>query len=211
MQNKFSVWGMLAMALIFGLLLIDCDIGTGGSNTFSLSAAVADGSSGMGSVSITNGSPTGNSAGASVTVKAAPATDHNFVRWSNNIAGFGSVSTNAEYTFNINADTYLCAVFLPDDNKSGLFGLTGKWNTDIMGGILVGEFNGTDTGTWTFTLEDYSDTGTYTLSGNYGLIHSTGFDADIGMFTLTSATEATMYLVAPNPVTGTYYATKQPE
>ncbi|MDR1903016.1 MAG: InlB B-repeat-containing protein [Treponema sp.] len=177
-------------------------------NTFALSIAVADGSSGMGSVSITNGSPTGNAVGTSVTVTATAATGYHFVRWSNNIAGMGSVSTNNPYTFTINADTPLCAVFAPDDNVTGIITPEGTWNTDIDGGIVVATF--TSGRTWTFTLAPYySDTGIYTLTGNYGLIHSNTLNADIGMFALTSATTMTMYLVAPNPVTGTFYGTKQ--
>ncbi|GHV95042.1 hypothetical protein AGMMS50293_13620 [Spirochaetia bacterium] len=61
------------------------------------------------------------------------------------------------------------------------------------------------------SITNGSPTGTYTLEGNYGLIHSDGFNADIGMFALTSATELTMYLVAPNPVTGTFHGVKQNE
>jgi hypothetical protein len=194
----------------FGMLVTGCDTGTngsGGDNTFTLSIAVADGSGGMGSVSITSGSPTGNSAGASVTVTAAAAANHHFVKWSNNIAGFGSVSTNNSYTFTINANTLICAVFAPDDDITGIINPEGTWNTDIEQGIVAGTF--TSGKTWTFILSPYySDNGTYTLEGNYGIIHSNTYNADIGMFALTSATTMTIYLVAPNPVTGIYHGTK---
>jgi hypothetical protein len=115
MAKRSLFVSVLVAVLVCGFFLGSCDTGTngGGDKTFTLSVTVADGSSGLGSVSITSGSPTGNAAGASVTVTAAAAADHHFMKWSNNMAGVGSVSTTNPYTFNINADTSLCAVFAP--------------------------------------------------------------------------------------------------
>jgi hypothetical protein len=187
-----------------------CDTGingSGGDNTFTLSVAVADGSGGMGSVAITSGSPKGNAGGAGVTVTAAAAANYHFVKWSDNIAGFGSVSTGNSYTFTINANTSICAVFAPDDGATGVINPEGTWNTDIEQGIVVGTFTGGKT--WAFILFPYyNDNGTYTLEGNYGIIHSNTYNTDIGMFALTSATTITIYLAAPNPVTGIYHGTK---
>ena len=210
MANKKLWLGILTMVLVFGLTVVGCDNGNDTGKTFALSIAVADGSSGMGSVSITNGNPTGNAEGASVTVNATPAANNHFVRWSNNIAGMGSISTANPYTFTINANTSLYAVFAPDDGVTGIFDMAGTWKTDIQGATLVLTMTGNKTGgTWTISLPDYTDNGTYTLEGNYGLIYSNGLNANIGMFALTSATAMTMYLVAPNPVAGTFYGTKQ--
>jgi hypothetical protein len=194
----------------FGMLVTGCDTGingSGGNNTFTLSIAVADGSGGMGSVSITGGSPEGNAEGASVTVTAAADANCHFVKWSNNIAGFGSVSVSNSYTFAINANTLIYAVFAPDDGVTGIINPEGTWNTDIAQGIVTGTF--TSGKTWTFNLFPYyGDNGTYTLEGNYGIIHSNTYNANIGIFALTSATTMTMYLVTPNPVTGIYHGTK---
>ena len=209
MKNKWLA--AFAVLLLIGFAFFGCDpIGGGGSKdtTFGISVAVADGSGGMGSVALTSGSPTGNAAGASATVTATPAANHSFVRWSNNTAGMGAVSTEATHTFTVNADTLLCAVFEPDDGTTGIISPEGTWDTDIGQGVVTAVFE-SDT-SWTFTLAPvYQDTGTYTLTGNYGVIFSDTYNADIGMFALTSETTMTMYLVSPNPVTGTYHGTKQ--
>jgi hypothetical protein len=209
-KSKFFMFGILAAALIFGVMAGSCD--TDDDTTFSLSIVVADGSSGMGSVSYTSGSPTGNAPGASVAVKAAPAEDHSFVKWSNNIAGMDSVSTDNPYTFPINANTYLCAVFAPNDNTTGIFTPDGTWDTDFGQGSLQITFASGGGNTWTITVDggSYTDSGTYTYAGNYGIISSDKYSKEIGAYALTSATTMTMYLVAPNPVTGTYQGTKQP-
>jgi hypothetical protein len=78
----------------------------------SLSAGVVTGQSGWGSAAITTGRTSGNVSGSSVTVKATPASDYVFVKW---VAGddetAAAVSTREAYTFTINADTALYAVF----------------------------------------------------------------------------------------------------
>ncbi|MCL2067945.1 MAG: hypothetical protein FWG99_10825 [Treponema sp.] len=213
MANKKMFWlGILAMVLVFGMTAVGCDNGSTDSNDkgnlFTLSIAVADGSQAMGSVVITSGSPTGNAQGTSVTVTANPSANYHFVKWSNNIAGMGSVSTIVSYTFNISTNTVLFAVFAPDNGTDGIISPEGTWDTDIGTGIVEAIFSGGQT--WTFTLgTDYSDSGTYTLTGNYGEIFSTTYGENIGMFALTSDSTMTMYLVSPNPVTGTFYGTKR--
>jgi hypothetical protein len=87
------------------------------------------------------------------------------MKWSNNMAGVGAVSTTNPYTFNINADTSLCAVFAPyeeEDNWenrtlpptdgrliiSGLSNFNGQyvavWSTDYtVYGFTDGQWHGT--------------------------------------------------------------------
>ncbi|MDL2234680.1 hypothetical protein LJC07_00810 [Christensenellaceae bacterium OttesenSCG-928-L17] len=68
-----------------------------------------------GSVAITTGAATGNAEGASVTVTATPAQDHVFVGWVATDSRTATlVSTNTAYTFNINANTTLYAIFSGD-------------------------------------------------------------------------------------------------
>jgi hypothetical protein len=196
MADKKIWMGILVMVLTFGMAVLGCT--SDNENTFTLSIAVADGSSGMGSVSITSGGPTGNAAGASVTVNATPSTDHHFVKWSNNIAGMDSVSSDNPYTFNITADSLLFAIFAPDDNVTGVFSFNGIWVVDGIETIISGN-------TW---QNDY-DNGTFTVEGNYGLIYSNTLKANIGMFAITSATTITAYLVPPNPKPGTIHVTKK--
>jgi hypothetical protein len=203
---------MLALLLTFGLMFVGCD-NDGGEDYFTLSIDVADGSKEMGSVSITSGSPAGNSVGAAVTITATPASGYHFVRWSNNVAGMYSVSTDTSYTFTINANTLLCAVFHPDNNITGIIDLTGTWVMDFGRGVPAVTVVTGNTGTLTVGSPGdyyyYDDSGSCTRDGNYGLLHSDNFDADIGMFAITSETTVTAYLVKPNPITGTYYGTKQ--
>jgi len=196
------------LGIILAYCFIGCDNGsTNTDNTFNVSINVADGSHGMGSAIISKGSTTGNIQGSSVTVTAKPDTNYNFVKWSNNIVGMDSVSTDASYTFSINANTSLFAVFAPVDETSGIFNMTGTWIVALQ---RVDFTVDCDTKTWQVTAGwgAYKDNGTYTLMGNYGKIISNNL-GNIGMFALTSNTKCTMYLVAPNPVTGIFYGTKE--
>jgi hypothetical protein len=78
---------------------------------------------------------------------------------------------------------------------------------DGGGEIIASIINGN---TWAFTTSYMSDNGTFTLDGNYGLIHSKNYDADIGMFVLTSPTTITAYTRYPFMDEVYYsYATKQ--
>jgi hypothetical protein len=202
MNRKFIFSVILVCMLVLSLSLAGCktdsDDGGGG---FTVSIDVADGSKGMGSASITSGSPTGNAAGASVTVTATPAKDHHFKRWSNNVAGMGSVSENTAYTFTINADTYLCAVFAPDDNKTGIFNFDGIWVTNIGEEKLEITFNGN---AWSHKYAS----GTITIDGNYGSSYMDGVDDPVAMFVITSPTTITAYMIGINKGE-IYYATKK--
>ena len=205
-MTKTLFCGLLGVILAF--CFIGCDNGsTNTDNTFNLSINVADGSHGMGSVIISTGSSTGNIQGSSVTVTATPDTNYNFVKWSNNIAGMDYISIDASYTFSINANTSLFAVFAPADGISGIFDMAGTWTVALQGADFTVDC---DTETWQVTAGGgaYTDIGTYTLTGNYGEIISSTL-GNIGMFALTSNTKCTMYLVAPNPVTGIFYGTKE--
>jgi hypothetical protein len=212
-KHRSLFLGALVIALVCGFFLGSCEL-LPGDTTFSLSIEVADGSAGMGSVNYTIGSPTGNDAGASVTVTATPAPNHHFVKWSNNIAGMGSVSTTATYTFTINANTGLYAVFAPDDDTTGIFNPAGTWTTNIEEGTAQVTFtpssSTTGSGTFTYNGAHYFDYGTFTFSGNYGTIYSDHFDgAAIGAYAMTSNTTGTLYLVPPSHVNGTYSITRQ--
>ncbi|MCL2129489.1 MAG: hypothetical protein FWH35_03945, partial [Treponema sp.] len=101
----------------------------------------------------------------------------------------------------------LFAVFAPVDETSGIFNMTGTWIVALQ---KVDFTVDCDTKTWQVTAGGgaYTDNGTYTLMGNYGKIISNNL-GNIGMFALTSNTKCTMYLVAPNPVTGIFYGTKE--
>ena len=76
--------------------------------------------------------------GSNVTVKAIPALGHSFVAWLN---GADTVSTKAEYTFEVKEDVALTAVFQKEENKK----LTLAVNDATMGtitlpeGIVMGE------------------------------------------------------------------------
>jgi hypothetical protein len=79
---------------------------------YSLSVATVTGQSAYGTAVRTTGSATGNAAGSGVTVTATPASGYVFAKWvSTNNVSAAAVSTNAAYTFNINANTSLYAVF----------------------------------------------------------------------------------------------------
>jgi hypothetical protein len=207
----------------------DNDIG------LTLSVAVADGSSGMGSAAITEGSPTGNAPGAPVTVTAAPAAGCAFMKWAADVVGMKQVSTSASFTFTMSEDTALYAVFFPNDDTTGIFNPAGTWKTpwDDAVPVTFAFTGGTGgTGTWSINIEygsdegveaeapqmgsdsllleilTYTDSGTFTSSGNYGTIYSNRYRANIGAYALTSSTSMTAYMVPPNPTTGTYYITK---
>ena len=70
--------------------------------------------------------------GANATVKAIPALGHSFVCWLN---GADTVSTKAEYTFEVKADIALTAVFQKEENKK----LTLAVNDATMGAIKVSD------------------------------------------------------------------------
>ena len=70
--------------------------------------------------------------GANATVKAVPALGHSFVCWLN---GADTVSTKAEYTFEVKADIALTAVFQKEENKK----LTLAVNDATMGAIKVSD------------------------------------------------------------------------
>lgn len=84
-----------------------------------LTCSVKPGCEGMGTVTVSpEGTVSGNShtltTGTSVTLKATPATGHEFVRWED---GTGTtVSTNSSYTFTIMNDMTLYAVFQKLEN-----------------------------------------------------------------------------------------------
>ncbi|MDL2258172.1 hypothetical protein LJC42_03305 [Eubacteriales bacterium OttesenSCG-928-K08] len=79
-------------------------------NNLSTQAAVT-----YGSAAITTGAATGNIPDASVTVTATPAANRVFVGWvTSNDRKATPVSTDAAYTFNINSDTTLYAIFNGD-------------------------------------------------------------------------------------------------
>ncbi len=84
-----------------------------------LTCSVKPGCEGMGTVTVSpEGTVSGNShmltTGTSVTLKATPATGHEFVRWED---GAGTtVSTNSSYSFTISSDITLYAVFKVMEN-----------------------------------------------------------------------------------------------
>jgi hypothetical protein len=214
-NNRFFLLGMLAAALTFGMLFTGCDTGTnGGGTTFSLTAAVGDGSSGMGTVAITSGSLTGNAPGVSVTVTATAAAGYHFVRWSNNTAGYGLVSSSNPYTFSINVDTTLCAVFVPDDdntNSNLIYDPVGTWVVEGVTATTVAYDDEEEIYTWTSSYNGYDVNGTLTLEGNYGSFYMNNGDF-IGMYVFTSTTTMTYMAVPPYSGSDTevyYYGTKQ--
>ena len=84
-----------------------------------LTCSVKPGCEGMGTVTVSpEGTVSGNShtltTGTSVTLKAMPATGHEFVRWEDGTGA--TVSTNSSYTFTIMSDMSLYAVFKMMEN-----------------------------------------------------------------------------------------------
>ena len=84
-----------------------------------LTCSVKPGCEGMGTVTVSpEGTVSGNShtltTGTSVTLKATPATGHEFVRWEDGTGA--TVSTNSSYTFTIMNDMTLYAVFQKLEN-----------------------------------------------------------------------------------------------
>ena len=193
----------LALALVFmAALFVGCDTGSDGT-TYSLAALPADGSSGMyESVYITVGSPTRNDPGTSVTVTAEAKPGYEFVRWSNNIAGFGSVSVQQSYSFNIVANTTLYAVFKQDadnihpDPNIVFPDPVGIYNATIDSIPLKIFVSGSRFANVTpAPNHDGSGSGRYQREGNVGIIYEMRAGAEIqnGAFTMTSSTHATVY------------------
>jgi len=84
-----------------------------------LSVNIITGQSAYGEVSIEAGSATGNDSGSKVTVKAEPASGYVFVKWVlSDDRNAAAVYAGEEYTFTINADTTLYAVFNGDGTNA---------------------------------------------------------------------------------------------
>lgn len=200
MAKRSLFFGVLVIALAFVFFLGSCKNTTTEDPTFALSAEPSDGSAGMyDSVRVTAGAPAGNAPGTSVTVTAEAKSDYQFVKWSNNIVGYGSVSTESSYSFPIFADTSLYAVFKPNVGT----------NPDTIFPEMAGILNATENGIavkivmsrnylaciYPVPYDEHSGSGKYTREGNVGIMYKTrdGKDEVNGGFTITSATTGTAY------------------
>lgn len=88
------------------------------SDRYDLTVNVVSGQAGFGQATITKGSASSNISGSEVTVKAIPEVGHQFVKWVQvNNAGAYSVSDKAEFSFKINNNVMLYAVFTRENDK----------------------------------------------------------------------------------------------
>jgi hypothetical protein len=111
---------MLAIALVF----TGCPNPSGGddpSDTYSVSVArLSVQGEAFGTVAITKGAASGNASGATIKVKATPASGYSFVGWlASDNETEKLVSTKVEYDFLISADTALYALFIQGTGTEG--------------------------------------------------------------------------------------------
>jgi hypothetical protein len=145
--------------------------------SYSLTVArVSTQSASYGSVAITTGNDTVNAANASVTVTATPGSaNYVFKKWvSTNSVTAAAVSTNATYTFNINANTTLYAVF--DGNGSSSYPREIYSNEDLADLATTGAAN-----------KYYKLKGDVTITG-LKVIQASNVNLDGGGYTITRGT-----------------------